>query len=93
MTIHVKIILIYFLLISLAASALTIADKYFAIKQKWRIPETTLMLTGLIGGAVFMLATMKIIRHKTNHKKFMIGLPIEIGLQLFIIAGLMYINH
>ena len=57
-----------------------------AVKGKWRVPEATLMLVGLFGGATAMLVTMKVIRHKTKHMKFMVGLPLEIALQAALLC-------
>ena len=88
-----KLILIYFAVISFAAMIITVSDKRKAIKGNWRIPESTLMLVGLFGGAVSMYITMKIIRHKTKHKLFMIGLPLEIILHLAIICVCVYLMH
>jgi uncharacterized membrane protein YsdA (DUF1294 family) len=42
-----------------------------------------------LGGSVFMYLTMLVIRHKTQHKKFMIGIPVIIFLQLAAIAALL----
>lgn len=78
----IKLILIYFALISIFAIIITIADKRNAIKGKRRISEDFLLTTGLIGGALAEYITMKTIHHKTKHKKFMIGLPIEFILQI-----------
>ena len=75
-----NLIIIYFVVISLVAAVMTVADKVFAKKGMWRIPEATLMLVGLLGGALAMFITMRTIRHKTKHKKFMIGLPLMIAL-------------
>lgn len=77
-----KFFLIYYSVISLVSVALTVADKSKARKGKWRIPELTLMLSGLLGGALPMFVTMKIIRHKTKHMKFMLGLPLEMLLHV-----------
>ena len=49
------------------------------------------MLLGLPGGSLCMFITMKAIRHKTLHKKFMIGLPLILALQLFLIAALWFL--
>ena len=81
-----KFFLIYYSVISLVSVALTVADKSKARKGKWRIPELTLMLSGLLGGALPMFVTMKIIRHKTKHMKFMLGLPLEMLLHAALIA-------
>lgn len=87
----IEFLLIYFALISVAAVIITIKDKRAAIRGKQRIPEATLMLTGLAGGALAMYTTMKIIRHKTKHKKFMIGLPLEIALHAALICVLAWL--
>lgn len=82
--------LIYFALIAVAAVIITVADKSAAKRGKWRVPEATLMLIGLFGGALPMYVTMKTIRHKTKHKKFMIGLPLEIALHAAVAALIIY---
>lgn len=87
----IKILFFYFALISIFAVIITITDKRNAIKGKRRISEDFLLTTGLIGGALAEFITMKIIHHKTKHKKFMIGLPIEIVLQVvFVILIFLY---
>ena len=82
----VIILLLYFSIISIVATVLAVLDKRKAIKGKRRIPEKTLMTVGFFGGATAELITMKLIRHKTKHKKFMIGLPAEILLHIIIIT-------
>lgn len=82
--------LAYFILISITASCLAKADKRRAVKGKWRIPENTLILVGLFGGAFAEYLTMKKIHHKTKHVKFMVGLPLEIFLHLIIIGLIIY---
>lgn len=84
--------LIYFVLIGIVAVAITVGDKSAAKKQKWRVPEATLMMIGLFGGALPMFVTMKTIRHKTKHMKFMIGLPLEIALHTAIICAILYLK-
>lgn len=51
-------------------------DKYKAKRNKWRISETTLILLAFIGGAVGALLGMKTFRHKTQHWKFKILVPL-----------------
>lgn len=80
-----KYILIYFTGISILSIILTIADKYKAKKNKWRIPEKALLITGFLGGALCEYITMRLIHHKTLHKKFMIGLPVMIIFHLALI--------
>jgi uncharacterized membrane protein YsdA (DUF1294 family) len=82
--------LIYFAAISLVALSVTVYDKWAAKKRpKHRTPERTLLIISALGGSVFMYLTMKVIRHKTQHKKFMIGIPVIIFLQLAAIAALL----
>ena len=77
--------LYYFAFISIVAVIITVHDKSAAKKQKRRIPEKTLFLVALLGGALAMYITMLSIRHKTLHKRFMIGLPLIIVLQAGIL--------
>lgn len=81
-----ELILLYFLVISIVAVVVTAVDKKASKRRrKKRIPESTLMFIGLFGGALPMYITMKVIRHKTKHKKFMIGLPVMIVLHAILI--------
>ena len=75
-------IAIYLAVISLLAIILTIRDKRAARQHKWRVRESTLLLVAALGGSVAMLLTMYVIRHKTKHAKFMVGIPVIIVLQI-----------
>ncbi len=92
MPLYSKLVLIYLALIGVVAIFITVADKSAAKRGKWRVPEATLMLIGLFGGALPMFVTMKTIRHKTKHMKFMIGLPLEIALHAAIICLIVYLK-
>lgn len=92
MPLYAEFALVYFALISLVAVAVTIKDKRAAFKGKRRIPEATLMLIGLCGGATAMLITMKIIRHKTKHLKFMVGLPLETALHAALVCAIAWLR-
>ena len=81
----------YLALISLVSVCATVWDKCAARRHRRRIPEANLLLLGLLGGSLCMFITMKAIRHKTLHKKFMIGLPLILALQLFLIAALWFL--
>ncbi|MBR2413507.1 MAG: DUF1294 domain-containing protein [Clostridia bacterium] len=82
-----EILLLYAAVISLITAAVTVYDKIAAKKGAWRIPEKTLLLLALTGGAAAELAVMLAIRHKTKHKKFMIGLPAMLILHVAIVAA------
>jgi uncharacterized membrane protein YsdA (DUF1294 family) len=51
-------------------------DKYKARKRLWRIKESTLFLTSVIGGSLGSLLGMFLFHHKTKHTKFLIGMPV-----------------
>lgn len=85
---------IYFAAISLIAVIYTVYDKIAAKKRPGRrTPEATLLFISLLGGSVAMFITMKLIRHKTKHKKFMLGIPFIILLQLAAVAAVWYFRH
>ena len=73
---------IYLLIVNAAAFVLMLADKIKAKKNKWRIPEATLMGAAAIGGSIGAIAGMYCFRHKTRHPKFTIGLPVILALQI-----------
>ena len=85
-----KIVLIYLALISLISIITTAWDKHCAKRDMWRVPEKTLIIMSILGGSVAMYVTMKTIRHKTKHPKFMVGIPVIIFLQVAAIAALIY---
>lgn len=71
---NIGIILIIWLICNLISFIMFAVDKKKAEKQKWRIPEASLILSavfGIIGG----FCGMYIIRHKTKKPKFYISLP------------------
>lgn len=76
-----------FVFMSVVASAAAVRDKAAAKAHSRRTPEATLMLLGLLFGAAGEFITMLIIRHKTKHAKFMIGLPIFILLHIALAAA------
>ena len=65
--------------ISLITVIVTVYDKIAAKKRpRHRVPENTLLLLAVLGGGLAEYITMLLIRHKTKHKKFMVGLPVII---------------
>ena len=80
-----NLFLIYLGAISLISIIVCCYDKIAAKHNpKHRTREATLLWLSALGGSVAMLITMHIIRHKTKHKKFMIGIPVIIALQIAI---------
>ena len=79
----------YLILISLVAVFITVHDKRAAKKHKRRIPEKTLFVIALLGGAFAMYLTMLAVRHKTLHRRFMLGLPLITVLHIVCICLLL----
>lgn len=50
-------------------------DKWKARNDKWRIPESTLLLLAFFGGSVGALLGMQVWHHKTLHWTFRLGIP------------------
>jgi uncharacterized membrane protein YsdA (DUF1294 family) len=81
--------LIYYLLgINLLTFLLFGIDKWKAKRDRWRIPEATLLTLAVLGGSIGALLGMAVFHHKTKHKKFTIGIPLillaQIALAYFI---------
>jgi uncharacterized membrane protein YsdA (DUF1294 family) len=77
--------LIYTGVISLISMIVTVSDKAKSRKGQWRVPEKTLLIFSALGGSLAMYITMQIIRHKTRHIKFMLGIPIIMFFQAIVI--------
>ena len=82
MNTDLKIILLYLFAINIVAFFAFGIDKLKAKRDKWRIPESTLLSMAVLGGSIGALAGMKVWQHKTLHDKFRIGIPVIIALQI-----------
>ncbi len=78
------------LLINCIGIFVTIHDKRAAQRGAWRVPEKTLFALCVLGGCPGVYLTMRAIRHKTKHKRFMIGIPLIFAGQLALCAWLFY---
>lgn len=83
---ELSVLFIYILVLWIISILCTVIDKWAAKRKKRRIPEATLLWLGFLGGAAGMLVTMKLIRHKTKKKKFMITLPVFIVIHILLMA-------
>ncbi len=73
----------YLAAVSLIAILLTVYDKVAAKAfQRHRVPEAVLLLVSVMGGSFPMLITMLLVRHKTRHRRFMVGIPAIIAVQI-----------
>ncbi len=89
-----KFLIGYLIAISVVSVVVCIYDKIAAKHNpKHRTREKTLLLLSALGGSVAMLVTMLLIRHKTKHMKFMLGIPAIIlaqGAILFFVVTKLY---
>lgn len=83
-----KYLAYYLLIINALAFLLMLVDKRKARKNRWRIPEKTLLGTALIGGSLGAMAGMQLFRHKTKHLKFMIGIPVMLAGHILLLIWL-----
>lgn len=65
-------------------------DKFKAKKAKWRIPESTLLLLAVFGGSIGAWLGLQVWRHKTQHKKFYIGIPVIMAVQMALSTYLLF---
>ena len=80
---------VYLAVISVISVITCIYDKLAAkVAKKHRTREAMLLVLSALGGSVAMLITMFIIRHKTKHIKFMLGIPLIIILQAALAVAL-----
>ena len=88
-----SILLVYFGVISIITVSITSLDKFFAKRDMRRISEKALLILAFLGGSPAEYLTMKLIRHKTLHRKFMVGLPVMMLLQVVGILAMIYLNN
>ena len=86
------IVIIYLVLINLAAFVLMGLDKRKARKNLWRIPEKTLFLSAILGGSAGAIAGMYVFHHKTRHWYFVIDMPLILVIQIGLGIWLIYLR-
>ena len=77
-----KVWLIYLEAVNLMTLAVYGFDKYRAKVHRERIPEAALIGLALVGGSIGALAGMRLFRHKIRKRKFTIGVPVILALQV-----------
>lgn len=82
----------YIIVVSLCSIVVCVYDKKISKRNnvKLRIPEKSLFIWSAVGGSVAMYITMRLIRHKTKHVSFMVGIPVIFVLQVAVIGALAY---
>ena len=87
-----SIFLAYIAIMSIVSVIVCIYDKKISKKNRveLRTPEKSLLILSALGGSVAMFITMLIIRHKTKHFKFMVGIPVIMIIQAVAVWALFH---
>lgn len=86
-----KNIFLYLLIINLLGFLVMFIDKKKAEKGRWRISEHTLFVFTWLGGGIGTIAGMYLFRHKTQKKKFTIGMPVILILEIIFLIYMIII--
>ena len=89
MKILLLILFIYLAVINIIGFALMGIDKKRAIRGAWRISESSLFLSALLGGSIGSILGMNLFRHKTKHWYFKYGMPAILLLQIAAVIFLL----
>ena len=76
----------YLLAVNILAFVLFGVDKQKARRNKWRIPEKTLILSAVIGGSAGAILGMRFFRHKSRKARFAIGVPVILLVQIGVVC-------
>lgn len=85
-----KILGIYLLVVNLAAFTMIGVDKRRAKRGQWRIPEKTLFMPVILGGALGGTLGMHHFHHKTKHWYFRWGFFLLLLLQLLLLGWMVW---
>ena len=85
-------LVMYLVIINVLGFILMHVDKKQAKKRRHarRIPELVLLIISVLGGSIGIMAGMEIFRHKTKHKRFFLGIPITLLIQVCLVAAFYY---
>lgn len=79
-----KIVLIYLVVINVLGFLAMGLDKHKAKMGDRRIPENTLFSFTFLGGGIGTIGGIYVFHHKTQKKKFTIGMPFILILEILI---------
>ena len=83
-----KFLFYYLIAVNVLAFVLMGIDKRRAKQNAWRIPEKTLFLPAILGGALGGVAGMRLFHHKTRHWYFAVFFPLIAIAQIALCAWL-----
>ena len=79
----------YLLIVNLSSFILIGVDKGRAVNKMYRIQEKIFFIFALLGGGIGIYFSMFKYRHKTLHKRFTIGIPVILIIQLVLLLKLL----
>ena len=82
----VELFVMYLFLINVVGIYVMWSDKQKAKKDQFRIPEKTLFLVAILGGAFGTTYGMYQFHHKTKHWYFKYGMPTILALEIVILG-------
>lgn len=82
------LLFVYLGVVNVITLALFAVDKSRARQGRRRIRERTILLWVWVGGSLGGLLGMDLLRHKTRHPRFYIGLPAALLVHLAILGAL-----
>ena len=83
-----RILIIYLIVINIAAFGIMGIDKSKARRHANRISEKNILMSGMIGGGLGLLLGMSFFHHKTKHLKFKLGVPLIVIMNSIIFGYL-----
>jgi uncharacterized membrane protein YsdA (DUF1294 family) len=87
MSIYFYIVLAAVIVWNIVTFSLYAIDKAKAKKNQWRISEATLIICAFLMGGIGALLGMHILRHKTQHIKFKLLVPIAVIVNIAALVG------
>lgn len=79
------VLIVYLVMMNIITWSVYGYDKHCAVMNKWRVSEFVLLSLAAGGGAMGALLAMYGFHHKTQHKNFMICVPIFLTLQFLLL--------
>ena len=79
------VIAVVVILMNIVTFSMYAMDKSKAKQGKWRISEATLIACGFFMGGIGAFIAMRVLRHKTQHIKFKILVPVAMLLNAIVI--------
>ena len=78
----------YLLIVNVVSFWIMLYDKNMAKIRGQRVPERTLFCLAAIGGSIGCILGMYLMRHKTQHITFTVGMPAILVIQVILVLFL-----